>query len=72
MPSTRPSPQQNSALSSASLVELSIVMEACFGADGQGDLDLFLNTALIDIISLDREQAERRRLLFLRPGQVAR
>ena len=34
-------------LSAASLVELSIVLEARFGADGQGDLDLFLGTAEI-------------------------
>jgi ribonuclease VapC len=57
------------SLSSASLVELSIVMEARFGADGQGDLDLFLNTALIDIISLDREQAELAREAFSRYGK---
>ncbi|MGL6135534.1 MAG: type II toxin-antitoxin system VapC family toxin, partial [Prochlorococcaceae cyanobacterium] len=31
-------------LSAASLVELSIVLEARFGPDGQGDLDLFLST----------------------------
>lgn len=56
-------------LSSASLVELSIVMEARFGADGQGDLDLFLSTALIEIISLDREQAELARQAFSRYGK---
>lgn len=57
------------SLSSASLVELSIVMEARFGADGQGDLDLFLGTALIEIISLDREQAELARQAFSRYGK---
>jgi ribonuclease VapC len=57
------------SLSFPSLVELSIVMEARFGADGQGDLDLFLNTALIDIISLDREQAELAREAFSRYGK---
>lgn len=57
------------SLSSASLVELSIVMEARFGADGQGDLDLFLSTALIEIISLDREQAELARQAFSRFGK---
>lgn len=57
------------SLSSPSLVELSIVMEARFGADGQGDLDLFLTTALIDIISLDREQAELAREAFSRYGK---
>jgi ribonuclease VapC len=57
------------SLSSASLVELSIVMEARFGADGQGNLDLFLNTALIEIISLDREQAELAREAFSRFGK---
>lgn len=57
------------SLSAASLVELSIVMEARFGADGQGDLDLFLNTALIEIISLDREQAGLAREAFSRYGK---
>lgn len=57
------------SLSAASLVELSMVIEARVGADGQGDLDLFLNTAEIEIIGLDREQAEIARAAFYRFGK---
>jgi ribonuclease VapC len=46
---------QQRSLSAASLVELSIVMEPC--------------TAEIDIISLDREQAELARAAFRRFGK---
>ena len=56
-------------LSAASLVELSIVLEARFGPDGQGDLDLFLSTAQIDIVALDRDQAELARTAFSRYGK---
>lgn len=56
-------------LSAASLVELSIVLEARFGPDGQGDLDLFLSTAQIDIVALDRDQAELARSAFSRYGK---
>jgi ribonuclease VapC len=56
-------------LSAASLVELSIVLEARFGPDGQGDLDLFLSTAQIDIVALDRDQAEFARSAFSRYGK---
>lgn len=56
-------------LSAASLVELSIVLEARFGADGQGDLDLFLSTAEIEIVAVDREQAELARGAFSRYGK---
>ena len=57
------------ALSAASLVELSIVIEARYGSDGQGDLDLFLSTAQISIVSLDREQTEIARAAFAQYGK---
>jgi hypothetical protein len=38
-------------------VEISIVIESRFGSEGRGDLDLFLQTAAIETISLNREQA---------------
>lgn len=60
---------QERSLSAASLVELSIVMEARWGAEGQADLDLFLRTAEIAIISLDRHQAELARVAFQRFGK---
>ena len=56
-------------LSAASLVELSIVLEARFGPDAQGDLDLFLSTAQIEIVALDRDQAELARGAFSRYGK---
>jgi len=56
-------------LSAASLLELSIVLEARFGADGQGDLDLFVSAAEIEVISFDRDQAERARMAFRRFGK---
>ena len=46
------------SLSAASLVELSIVIGVRYGAEAQTDLDAFLNTAQIEIISVDRGQAE--------------
>lgn len=56
-------------LSAASLLELSIVLEARFGADGQGDLDVFLAAAEIEVVSFDRDQAELARLAFRRFGK---
>ena len=50
-------------LSAASLLEVSIVLEARFGADGQGDLDCFVTAAEIDVVSFDRDQAELARIM---------
>jgi ribonuclease VapC len=57
------------SLSAASLVELSIVIGARYGPDGQADLYWFLNTAEIEIISVDRGQAELARLAFAQFGK---
>ena len=56
-------------LSAASLLELSIVIGVRYGSDGQTDLDRFLNTAEIEIISVDRGQAELARLAFAQFGK---
>lgn len=56
-------------LSAASLLELSIVLEARFGADGQGDLDLFVAAAEIVVVSFDRDQAELARMAWRRFGK---
>lgn len=56
-------------LSAASLVELSIVLEARFGSDGPGDLDAFLSTAAIEIVAVDRGQTELARNAFSRYGK---
>ena len=57
------------SLSAASLVELSIVIGARYGADAQNDLDGFLHAAQIEIISVDRGQAELARLAFTQFGK---
>ncbi len=44
-------------LSTASFVELSIVIEARQGAEGIRDLDLFLATAGIELVAFDATQA---------------
>ncbi len=59
------------SLSAASLVELSIVISARYGADAQTDLDAFLNTAQNEIISVDRGQAELARSAFTQFGKGA-
>lgn len=51
-------------LSAVSMVELSILLEARFGSDGQCDLHLFLSTAEIEIVAVDRAQAELARRAF--------
>ncbi|MCP9934894.1 type II toxin-antitoxin system VapC family toxin [Cyanobium sp. Candia 9D4] len=56
-------------MSAVSLLELSIVLEARFGADGQGDLDVFVAAAEIEVVSFDRDQAELARLAFRRFGK---
>lgn len=56
-------------MSAASLLELSIVLEARFGADGQVDLDVFVAAAEIEAVSFDRDQAELARLAFRRFGK---
>ena len=56
-------------LSAASLVEIAIVVEARFGAQGQRNLDLFLATAAIDVVPFDRQQAELARTAFQRFGK---
>lgn len=56
-------------LSAASLLELSIVLEARFGADCQGGLDLFVAAAEIEVVSFDRDQAELARMAWRRFGK---
>lgn len=45
------------ALSAASFVETSIILETRFGAEGIRDLDYFLSLAGIEIREVDAEQA---------------
>jgi ribonuclease VapC len=56
-------------LSVASLVEVSIVVESRFGAEGVRDLDLFLERAGVELAPVDREQAQMARRAFSRFGK---
>lgn len=56
-------------LSTASLVEASIVIEARYGAEGARDLDLFLKRAGVELVPVDVEQADIARRGFSRFGR---
>lgn len=45
-------------LSTAAFVEISIVIESRYGADGLRDLSLFLACAGVELVAVDSEQAE--------------
>ncbi|MEB3331622.1 MAG: type II toxin-antitoxin system VapC family toxin [Synechococcaceae cyanobacterium] len=57
------------SLSTATLVELSIVLQARFGTEGHADLVLFLRTAQVEIANFNQEQAEIARAAFVRFGK---
>jgi len=52
------------AMSLAILVEVSIVIEVRYGAEGLRDLDLFLDRAEIELVPVDLEQAQAARRAF--------
>jgi ribonuclease VapC len=56
-------------LSTANLVEISIVIESRHGAEGIRELDLFLRTAQIEAASVDAAQALAAREAFRRFGK---
>jgi ribonuclease VapC len=56
-------------ISTATFVEISIVLEARHGAEGVRDLDLFLNRAEIELVAVDDEQAHAARRAFTRFGK---
>ena len=60
---------ESRAMSAATLVEISIVIESRFGAEGLRDLDLFIERAGIEVVSVDREQAYVARRAFSRFGK---
>ncbi len=59
----------NRALSTATFVETSIVIESRYGAEGLRDLDLLIAKAKIDLIAVDAEQAHAARHAFSRFGK---
>lgn len=56
-------------ISAATFVEVSIVVEARLGAEGQRDLDLFLEKAGIEVVAVDFTQAKEARRAFSRFGK---
>ena len=56
-------------LSTATLVEVSIVIESRFGAEGLRDLDLFIERAGIELVAVDSEQAYMARRAFSQFGK---
>ncbi len=56
-------------MSSASVLETSMVVEASFGASAGRDLDVFLIDAEIKIVDVDRQQIEAARSAWRRYGK---
>lgn len=56
-------------LSVASFVEISIVVEARYGADGVRQLDRFLDRASVELAGVDVEQGQLARQAFSRFGK---
>ena len=56
-------------MSAATFVEISIVIESRFGAEGLRDLDLFLERAGIELVAVDTEHAYVARRAFSRFGK---
>lgn len=56
-------------ISAATFVELSIIIESRFGAEGIRDLDLFFERAGVEIAAVDAEQALAARRAFSRFGK---
>jgi len=57
------------SLSTASLVECSMIVESRFGADGIRDLDLLVAKAQISLAPVDEEQADLARRAFRKYGK---
>jgi len=56
-------------LSAATWVEVSIVVESRYGAEGLRQLDLFLERAGVEMMAVDAEQAKLARTAFSRYGK---
>lgn len=55
--------------SAASVLEASMVLEARFGPAAEGDLDLFLHRAAVEIVPFDQDQLAMARSAFRRFGK---
>ena len=60
---------ESCSISSATLVETSLIIESRYGAIGLGDLDLLISKAEIAVVSLDLDQALIARQAFSRYGK---
>lgn len=60
---------ESRVMSTATFVEVSIVIDSRFGAEGLRDLDLFVERAGIDLIAVDSEQAHAARRVYSRFGK---
>jgi ribonuclease VapC len=56
-------------ISVASFVEISIVIESRYGAEGLRDLDRFISRASIELVSVDQQQGLLARSAFSRFGK---
>jgi ribonuclease VapC len=56
-------------LSAASLLEAALVLEARFGEPGGRELDLLLHKAEVQVVAVDRDQAELGREAYRRFGK---
>lgn len=56
-------------MSTASYLEVSIVVEARFGEPGGRELDLWLHRAGVELVSVDTEQADAARSAYRRYGR---
>jgi ribonuclease VapC len=57
------------ALSTATFVETSIVIDSRYGVEGLRDLDALISTAAIELVAVDAEQAQIARSAFSRFGK---
>lgn len=60
---------ESRVMSAATFVEVSMVIESRFGAEGIRDLDLFIERAEIGLTAVDSEQAHVARRAFSRFGK---
>jgi ribonuclease VapC len=60
---------ESRVMSAATFLEVSMVIESRFGAEGLRDLDLFIERAGIEIVAVDSEQAHVARRAFSRFGK---
>lgn len=61
--------EERPLLSAASYLEAAIVIDSRYGEDGVRDLRLFLHEAGVEVVAVDRDQAEVARKAFQRFGK---